>query len=176
MLKTKEKFLQDLLNAPSPSGFEQPAAKVWRARVKDHVDQIIRDVHGNSIAVLNPKAPFKVMITGHIDEIGLMITHIDEKGFLSVGQIGGMDPSLLVGQRLKILTAKGIIPGVIGRKAIHLMSPEERTKGVKMENIWVDIGVKDKKEAEKMVSIGDPMVIDVEYQKMGDDLFAARGC
>ncbi|HPY77238.1 MAG TPA: hypothetical protein PLQ45_05295, partial [Anaerohalosphaeraceae bacterium] len=139
MNKISERFLQDLLEAPSPSGYEQPAAKIWRNYVKSHVDQMIPDVHGNSIAVLNPDAPFKFMLAGHIDEIGLIITHIDDKGYIYTAQIGGMDPNLLVGQRVQIVTDKGPVLGVIGRKAIHQMTPEERKKSVEMDNIWVDI-------------------------------------
>jgi len=92
--KTSEEFLKKLLEAPSPSGFEQPAAAVFAERVKGAVDELIADVHGNVIAVLNPKAKFKFMISGHIDEIGLIITHIDEKGYIYTAQIGGMDPAL----------------------------------------------------------------------------------
>ncbi|HPO70662.1 MAG TPA: hypothetical protein PKV53_10160, partial [Anaerohalosphaeraceae bacterium] len=106
MNKASEQFLKELLETPSPSGFEQPAAKLWRAYVKDSVDELSGDVHGNSIAVLNPKAPLKFMLAGHIDEIGLMITHIDEKGYLYVAQIGGMDPALLIGQRVAIASEK----------------------------------------------------------------------
>ncbi|MBI9016218.1 MAG: M42 family metallopeptidase [Phycisphaerae bacterium] len=176
MNKNREKFLQEILNAPSPSGFEQPAAEVFRKRVKGFADVVERDVHGNSYAILNPKAKFKFMLAGHIDEIGLMVNYIDENGYLYVGQIGGMDPALLVGQRVKILTAKGDVLGVVGRKAIHLMTAEERTKGVKMDNIWIDIGAADKKEAEKIIAIGDPMVIDVECRRLGTDKIIARGC
>ena len=140
MRKDAEAFLKALLEAPSPSGFEQPAAKIFRERVADHVDDLVRDVHGNTMGVLNPKAPFKFMLAGHVDEIGLIITHIDDKGYLYTAQIGGMDPALLVGQRVKIMGNKGPVFGVIGRKAIHQMKPDERKKGVEMENIWVDIG------------------------------------
>lgn len=174
MNKESHAFLKNLLEAPSPSGFEQPAAKLWRAYVKDSVDELIGDVHGNSIAVLNPKAPFKFMLAGHVDEIGLMITHIDEKGYLSTAQIGGMDPALLIGQRVKIVTKKGEILGVIGRKAIHQMTPEERKKSVEMENIWVDIGADNKKAAEKRVSIGDPMVVDVACRPLDGDKIVSR--
>ncbi len=176
MDKNSEKFLGALLNTPSPSGFEKPAADIFRKYLKGHVDKMLPDVHGNSIAILNPNAKFKFMLAGHIDEIGLMITHIDENGFLYVAQIGGMDPSILVGQRVKIMTAKGEIPGVIGRKPIHLMTQDERTKPVKMENIWVDIGAKDNKEAQKIVAIGDPMVMDVTYKKLTDDRIISRAC
>ncbi len=171
---TSLEFLKTLLETPSPSGYEQPAAKLWREYVKDSVDQLIPDVHGNSIAVLNPGADFKFMITGHIDEIGLMITHIDDKGYLYTAQIGGMDPALLIGQRVKVVSEKGEVFGVIGRKAIHLMQPEERKKSVEMENIWVDIGADSKKEAEKRVSVGDPIVIDVQCQKLNGDKLVSR--
>ena len=135
-----QNFLTELLAAPSPSGFEQPAAKLWREYVKPHVDELSGDVHGNSIAVLNPDADFKFMLAGHIDEIGLMITHIDDKGYIYTAQIGGMEPALLIGQRVRIITKKGEVFGVIGRKAIHMMTPEERKKNVEMDNIWIDIG------------------------------------
>ena len=174
MNRTSQNFLKSLLEAPSPSGYEQPAAKIWREYVKKHVDKLTGDVHGNSVAVLNPKAKFTFMLAGHIDEIGLMITHIDDKGYIYTAQIGGMDPSLLVGQRVKIITKKGEVFGVIGRKAIHLMKPEERKKSVEMDNVWVDIGASDKKSAEKRVSIGDPIVIDVECRKLDSDKFVSR--
>src|SRR4030042_4658691 len=159
MNETSQDFLKALLEAPSPSGDEQPAAKLWRNYVKNSVDELIADVHGNSIAVLNPKAEFKFMLAGHIDEIGLAITPIDTKGYIYTAQIGGMDPALLVGQRVSIITDKGSVLGVIGRKAIHQMQAEERKKGVEMENIWIDIGAANKKEAQKRVQIGDPIII-----------------
>ena len=174
MNKNSESFLKEFLETPSPSGFEQPAAKLFRAHVKDHVDDVYGDVHGNSIAVLNADAPFKFMLAGHIDEIGLMITHIEDDGYIYTGQIGGMDPALLIGQRVRILSAKGEVFGVIGRKAIHQMTPDERTKAVKMDNIWVDIGASSRKNAEKRVAIGDPMVIDVECRKLTKDLLVSR--
>jgi putative aminopeptidase FrvX len=174
MNKDSEKFLSALLSAPSPVGFEQAAAKVFRARVKGYVDELIADVHGNTIAVLNRKAKFKFMLAGHVDEIGLIVTHVDDKGYLYTAQLGGMDPALLVGQRVKIFTKKGAILGVIGRKAVHLMEPEERKKGVKMENIWVDIGANSKKDALKRVAIGDPMVVDVEYRQLDGDKIVSR--
>jgi len=174
MNKTSERFLQELLETPSPSGYEQPAAQVWREYVKPCVEQMLPDVHGNSIAVLNPDAEFKFMLTGHIDEIGLIVTHIDDKGYLYTAQIGGMDPALLIGQRVQIRTANGPILGVIGRKAIHQMTPDERKKAVEMENIWVDIGAGSKKEALKRVAIGDPMVIDVPYRRLNGDKIVSR--
>jgi endoglucanase len=174
MNQTSEAFLKALLESPSPSGFEQPAAACWREYVKGSVDQLIPDVHGNTIAVLNPEAEFKFMLAGHIDEIGLIITHIDDKGFIYTAQIGGMDPSLLIGQRVKIMTKKSDVFGVIGRKAIHQMKPDERKKTVEMENIWVDIGADDKKDALKRVAIGDPMVVDVPYRRLNGHKVVSR--
>jgi putative aminopeptidase FrvX len=169
-----QEFLTELLAAPSPSGFEQPAAKLWREYVKPHVAELTGDVHGNSIAVLNPDAEFKFMLAGHIDEIGLMITHIDDKGYIYTAQIGGMDPALLIGQRVRIITQKGEVFGVIGRKAIHQMTPDERKKNVEMDNIWIDIGCDSKKAAEKRVAIGDPMVVDVACRKLNGDKIVSR--
>jgi len=174
MNRQSEKFLMSLLETPSPSGFEQPAAGLWRHYLENHVDQLIPDVHGNSIAVLNPSAKFTFMLAGHIDEIGLMITHIDDQGYIYTVQVGGMDPSLLVGQRVKILTRKGDVFGVIGRKAIHQMKPEERKQGVEMENIWVDIGADSKQDAQKRVSVGDPIVVDVCCRKLNGDKLVSR--
>lgn len=173
MNKQAYDFLTELLAAPSPSGFEQPAAKLWRDYVKPYAD-VTGDVHGNSIAVHNPDAPFKFMLAGHIDEIGLIITHIDDKGFIYAAQIGGMDPALLIGQRVRIVTQKGDIFGVIGRKAIHQMTPEERKKNVEMDNIWIDIGSDSKKAAEKRVSIGDPIVVDVLCRRLNGDKIVSR--
>ena len=174
MKADSRRFLYGLLNTPSPSGYEEAASALFRKRVRGKVNQLRADVHGNTIAVLNPKAKFKFMLAGHIDEIGLMVTHIDDKGFLYVSQIGGMDPALLVGQRVKIMGAKGSVIGVIGRKAIHLMESAERQKAVKMENVWVDIGASDKKEAEKAVSVGDAMVIDVDCMELRGDKIIGR--
>jgi len=174
MNKQANEFLIELLAAPSPSGFEQPAAKVWREYVRPHVAELTGDVHGNSIAVLNPDADFTFMLAGHIDEIGLMITHIDDKGYIYTAQIGGMDPALLIGQRVRIVTKKGDVFGVIGRKAIHMMTPEERKKNVEMDNIWIDIGSDTKKAAEKRVAIGDPIVVDVFCRKLNGDKIVSR--
>ncbi len=174
MDKSSEKFLKDLLETPSPSGFELQAAKLWRNRVKDYADQIETDVHGNSFAILNPKAKFKFMLAGHIDEIGLMVMHIDDKGFIYTSQIGGMDPSLLIGQRVRILSGSGEVFGVVGRKAIHQMKPEDRKKAVEMTDIWIDIGADSKEDALKRVSIGDPMVVDVAVRSLSDDKIVSR--
>jgi endoglucanase len=115
------------------------------------------------------------MLAGHVDEIGLMVNNIDDKGFISFLAVGGVDPAVLAGQRVDVHGHKGAIPGVIGRTAIHMTDPEDRGKALKMHQMWIDIGAKDKKDAEKIVDIGDSITIDAGYQELLDDKAVARG-
>jgi putative aminopeptidase FrvX len=168
-------FLRRLLDENAPSGFETPAARVWRAEAEGFADRVDADVSGNSVATLNPGGMPRVMLAGHIDEIGLMITHIDDDGFLYVDGIGGWDSQVLVGQRLRILTRREVIIGVIGKKPIHLMKPDEREKVSKLSDLWLDIGARDRKEAERRgVRVGDPAVIDAGLVRLSDELIASR--
>ena len=177
MKKDAQEFLRTLLNTPSPSGSEQAAAALVRQRLHDGgITNMQTDLLGNTIATINPNARFNLILTGHIDEVGLMITHIDDDGFLYVAQIGGFDSSLLVGQRVQILNARGVVTGVIGRKPIHLMDKADRDKPVKMDKIWLDIGAANKKQALKKVAVGDSLVIDASYQLLQGNRFTARGC
>src|SRR5687768_12128918 len=121
-------FLERLLDAAGPSGFEARAARVWRQEAETFAHDVQVDTYGNSFASLNPAGRPRVMLAGHIDEIGLQITHIDGDGFLYVAEIGGWDPQVLVGQRVRILTRAGGVVGVIGKKAIHLIAREDREK------------------------------------------------
>ena len=140
------KFLKQLLDSPGPSGFEALPARIWREEASAFA-QVDADAAGNSFAVLNPGGSPRVMLAGHIDEIGLMITHIDEQGFLYVAGIGGWDPQVLVGQRLRLLTHNGECRGVVGKKPIHLISADERDKAVKIKDLWVAVGAKDRAAA-----------------------------
>ncbi len=168
-------FLERLLDAAGPSGFEVRAARVWREEAAKFAADVQVDVNGNSFASVNPKGAPRVMLAGHIDEIGLQITHIDTDGFLYVAEIGGWDPQVLVGQRVKILTSRGGVSGVIGKKAIHLIEPEERTKASKTKSLWVDVGAASRDEVAKMgVRVGDPMVIDQGMVRLGGDRIASR--
>ncbi|MBI5095732.1 MAG: M42 family metallopeptidase [Candidatus Hydrogenedentes bacterium] len=167
-------FLKKLVTTPSPSGFEERVQKLCRDYVKPYVNEIHKDVHGNQYAVRNPKGKLRVMLAGHVDEIALMINHIDDKGFLGFVAIGGVDEAILGGQRVQVHSEKGAVPGVIGRKAIHLTDTEDRGKAYKMHQMWVDIGAKDKKDAEKVVSIGDPITIDVGFLELRDNKVVAR--
>src|SRR2546423_11955809 len=118
-------FLKRLLDTPGPSGFETAPARVWREEVKTFVDQVTADVHGNSVAALNPKGAPRLMLAGHIDEIGLQVTHVDDEGYLYFAAIGGWDPHVLVGPRVVLLGPGGPVRGVIGQEAVHLMQKDE---------------------------------------------------
>lgn len=176
MQESSKAFLYDLLQTPSPSGFEIPIQEVVRSRMKDYADLIDTDVHGNVIVALNPDAPRKVMLAGHCDQIGLMVQHVSDKGFVSVGPLGGIDPGVLTGQRVSIHAKRGPVTGVVGRKPIHLQTPEERGKGkVEIEKVWIDIGAKSKNEAERLVTIGDPITYELEPRELKNGLICSPG-
>ena len=168
-------FLKKLIATVSPSGFEQEAAGVWRAEAETFADRVWADTHGNSFAVANEGGKPTIMLAGHIDEIGFMVTYIDDKGFLSFAAIGGFDLQVLPGQRVCIRGRQGPLLGVIGRKAIHLMTEEDRKAVVKIEDLWIDIGAKDKKEAQSLVGVGDCAVIAGDFQTLRNDILVARG-
>ncbi|MCA9248443.1 MAG: M42 family metallopeptidase [Planctomycetales bacterium] len=172
--KAKEFFVQ-LLETPSPSGYERPVQDLVRAYVADFADEVRTDLHGNVIAAKNPEAKLRVMYAGHCDQIGLLITHIDDNGYLYTQPIGGWDPQQLIGQRMTVWTDNGPLAAVIARKPIHLILPEERNKAVKADDLWLDIGVKDKAEAQKLVRIGDPITFELSYQEMLGDLANSPG-
>ncbi|MBW3628544.1 MAG: M42 family metallopeptidase [Gemmatimonadetes bacterium] len=168
-------FLRRLLDAPGPSGFELAAARVWREEAEKVADRFDADVSGNSFATLNPGGSPRVMLAGHIDEIGLIVTHIDEEGFLYFDGIGGWDAQVLLGQRVRILARDGEVTGVVGTKPIHLMKPEERDKAAKLTDLWVDVGAKNREAAHALgLRVGDPAVLDGGMVKLGGDLIASR--
>lgn len=174
MRKESLVFLKKLLATPSPSGFESKIQRVCKTYVTPYVDKVYKDVHGNQFAVRNPDAKLRVMLAGHVDEIALMINHIDGDGFLGFLPIGGIDPSVLDGQRVCIHADKERVIGVIGRRAIHLTDLADRGKPMKMHQMWIDIGAKNKKDAEKSVSIGDPATIDVGLTELKNGRIVAR--
>ncbi len=168
-------FLRNLLDAPAPSGFETAAARVWRAWAERFADDVQVDVAGNSYARLGSGGAPRIMLAGHVDEIGLMITHVDDDGFLYVDGIGGWDPQVLVGQRIRFLTRKGDVLGVVGKKPIHLIKPEEKEKAVKLQDLWVDVGARSRDEAgERGIRVGDPGVVDTNLIELGAGLIASR--
>lgn len=166
-------FLRGLLSTPGPSGSEGAAAKVWREEAGKFAG-VRGDRMGNSFATLNAGGTPKVMLSGHIDEIGLMVTHVDDQGLLRFTGVGGWDPQVLVGQRVRLQTANGEVMGVIGKKAIHVMEPEERKKVSEIKSLWIDIGAKDGDEAKGMVRVGDAGVVDQDLLELPNGRIASR--
>ena len=174
--KESKEFLYNLLKTPSVTGFEQEIQKVVRARMKPFAETITTDLHGNVIIGINTKAKRRVMMSGHCDQIGFMVKHITDDGFLYMFPVGGIDASVLWGAKINIYNEKGTVLGVFGRKLIHHQTQEERTKPtIDLNKMWVDIGAKNKKEALKMVSIGECATVELSPFELGKNLVCSPG-
>jgi endoglucanase len=170
-----KRFFQDLVEAPSPSGFEQPAQEVYRNFVNEYADEVKTDVHGNVIALKKGTGNLRFMVVGHADEIGLMVNYIDDNGFIRFLPIGGIDIGLLPGSRVDIYGKDNkLYRGVIGRKPIHLLKPEERSKAAKLEDLWIDFGAKNKEDAMSKVSIGDQITFSKGMEMLSDDIVTTK--
>lgn len=184
-------FLKRLLDTPGPSGFEAAPARLWRAEARAFGAAVSSDVHGNSFATLNPGGSPRVMLAGHVDEIGVMIVHVDDDGYLYFAPIGGWDSQVLVGQRVVMLGKEGtgegvgvggtegmagvpLVTGVIGKKAIHVMKPEERDRASKITDLWIDIGASSKAEALERVRVGDAGVIATQVLEFPNGRIVSR--
>ena len=167
-------FLKSLLDSPGPSGFEIGPARVWRGEAKTFAGDVRADVGGNSFATVNGQGRPRIMFAGHIDEIGVMITHVDDDGFIYFDTIGGWDHQVFVGQRVILLGRDGPVPGVIGKKAIHMIEKEEREKVSKASDLWIDIGVTKKTEAESRIRVGDAGVLAAGVQELPGGRLVAR--
>ena len=169
-------FLKKLVAAPSPSGYEQPAQRVFREYVGQFA-HISTDVLGNVISFIPGQGEnrLKVMLVGHCDEIGFQIKYIDDNGFIWFGAVGGVDPHITIGQRVVIHGAGQAVTGVIGRKPIHLLEAKDRDSVIKLDNQYIDIGVTSKKEAEELVRLGDPITFAAELTRLQGDRVASRG-
>src|SRR5260370_14629763 len=168
-------FLKTLLQTPSPSGYERPIQDVVRAWAKPLAHDVRTDRHGNVIAVLHPEGQPRIMVAGHCDQIALMVQHIDDNGFLYVQPIGGWDMQVLLGQKQTVWTKTGRLAGVLSRKAPHLLSNEERNKVPQFTDVWVDIGARDRIEAEAAVTPGDPATLELGLRELRNGLVAAPG-
>ncbi|MCL2024961.1 MAG: M42 family metallopeptidase [Coriobacteriia bacterium] len=169
-------FLKELVEAPSPSGYEQPAATVLRDRMTPIADEVTTDVLGSVHVKLNGKvegAP-SVLLAGHIDEIGMMVHYINDDGFISVKAVGGIDAAILPGMRVDIHTKDGVVRGVMGRKPVHLINEEERKSVTKLDKLFIDVGMSGK-EVKKRVTIGDVITYGVGFEEFGDGLVLSRG-
>ena len=167
-------LLESLLNAPGPSGYERPIQEVVR-RHASTFSEIKTDWHGNVTCAVNPGGTPRVLLAGHCDQIGLIVKHIDDKGFLRCSPVGGWDIQQLIGQQMEVWTANGPVPGVIARKAIHLLSDEERNKVPKIKDLFIDIGTKGRAEASEVVRIGDPVTVKLGMRKLRGDLVTGPG-
>ncbi len=167
-------FLKRLLDAPAPSGFETAAARAWRTEAETFAHKVTADVAGNSMAEVNPGGSPTIMLDGHIDEIGVIVQYIDDDGFIYIAPIGGWDPQVLIGQRIRFLGPDGDVIGVVGKKPIHLMKTEDREHASKFADMWVDIGATKRDEAEKRLNIGDPGVIDSRAYDFPNDRLVSR--
>ena len=197
---SKQYFL-DALATPSPSGFEEPIQRLNQRYIESHVDQTRIDIHGNFVAVAGPteNAP-KLLLAGHCDQIGMLVSHIDDDGFIYAQTIGGWDPQQLIGQAMTIwprsvrdqlhrqrdssgsggppseaANASAPIPAVISRKPIHLLSTKERGRVVDLDELWLDIGAADGSDAKRQVSIGDPVTLDLRHRRAGDSRMTGPG-
>jgi len=168
-------MLRNLLSAPGPSGHEGRAARAWREGCAPWAAEVRGDNVGSSMARVPGTADGPTLaVIGHIDEIGVHVSHIDDDGYLRFGEVGGWDPVVLVGQRVRIATRSGDVPGVIGRKPIHLLRGPDREKAPQIKDLHIDIGAEDGDDARGMVRIGDVGVIDAEPLEIVHDRLIAR--
>jgi putative aminopeptidase FrvX len=167
--------LNTLLTTAGPSGHEAEAARAWREWCSSFAAEVVGDSLGSSRAVVPGVAGGpRLAVVGHIDEIGLHVTHVDDEGFLHFGLLGGWDATVLIGQRVRLLTRDGELPGVIGRKPIHLLEDDDRKQIPELKRLHIDIGAKDGEEARKLVRMGDVAVIDAGPQELGDGIVVSR--
>ncbi len=167
-------LLKRIVDTPGPSGYEQAVQREYRDAVRPYADDVRTDVMGSVIAAKNLEGRPRIMLAGHADEIGFQIRYINDEGMLTFGTIGGHDAVVTVGQRVNVHTANGPILGVLGRRAIHLLELDERTKPVKLDDLWIDIGVVGKKEAQELVAIGDCVTYAQDLQRLQGDVCTAR--
>jgi putative aminopeptidase FrvX len=168
------KFLETLLNTPSPSGHESRGQRVWLDYVKHYADETYSDAYGNCVATLNKGGSPRIMLAGHADEIGMTVNFVNKEGFIYVRKLGGVDPAITKAQRVVIHTKKGPINGVVGNVAPHLTKQEGEKKAPKMEDLFIDIGVSDRDEALKVVQIGDPITLADRFELLRNDLAVSR--
>jgi endoglucanase len=167
--------LRSLLTAPGPSGYEKEAARVFADACRAFTDDVVTDAMGSTVARVKGTGDGPLLaVVGHIDEIGLLVSHIDDKGFLWFQGVGGWDPVILIGQRVELQTASGPIAGVVGKKPIHLLKDEERKNAPKLTDLHIDIGAKDGDEAKGLVRIGDVAVIAGEPVELPNNRAVSR--
>ena len=174
MRDTSLNFLKTLVNTPSPVGHETRGQRVWLDYAKQFADETFSDAYGNCVAVLNKGGSPRIMLAGHADEIAMAVNYIDDHGFIYVRRMGGVDAAITKAQRVTIHTRGGPVKGVVGNVAPHLMKLEGDPKPPKIHEIFIDIGVASRKEAEKVIRVGDPITLVDEFDILRGDLAVAR--
>lgn len=173
--KESEKFLFKYLNSSSPTGFESEGQKVWLEYIKPYVDDWKLDNYGTLYGIINPEKKFTVVIEGHADEISWFVNYISDDGYISVIRNGGSDHIIAPSKRVNIFTTKGIVRGVFGWPAIHVRKGKDASIAPKLENIFVDVGAKDKEEVLDMgVHVGCVLTFDDELEKLNDQYYVGR--
>lgn len=168
-------FFRSAIETPSPSGFEEPLQALVREYIAPHAEQVRIDVHGNLIASTGDPSGPRLMYAGHCDQIGMLVSYVDENGFVYAQTIGGWDPQQLVGQTMTIWTSDGPLAAAISRKPIHLLTQKERSEVVQLDQLWLDIGAESQEEAQKRVRIGDPITFDLRYRSLIGELVSGPG-
>jgi endoglucanase len=167
-------FLEKLINTPSPSGHEVRGQRVWLDYVQEFAEETFTDAYGNAVAILNKGGSPRLMLAGHADEIAMVVNFINAEGFIYVRKLGGVDPAITKAQRVAIHSKNGPIKGVVGNVAWHLVKGEKERKAPEIHDLFIDIGVATKKEAEKLVRIGDPITLVDEFELLRNELAISR--
>jgi endoglucanase len=168
------RFLEKLLNTPSPVGHEAHGQRVWLDYARRFADETFTDAYGNAVAVLNKGGSPRIMIAGHADEIGMAVNYIDNEGYVYVRRLGGVDAAIMKAQRVTIHSRQGAVRGVVGNVAPHLTKVEGERKVPKMEDLFIDIGVASRAEAESLIRVGDPITLVDEFEMLRGDLAVSR--
>jgi len=170
-------FLRTLVNTPSPVGHEVRGQRVWLDYAVEFADETFSDAYGNCVAVLNKGGSPRLMLAGHADEIAMSVNYINDEGFIYVRKMGGVNAAITKAQRVIIHSSRGnrsAVKGVVGNVAPHLMKEEKDQKMPQMHDLFIDIGVSNRKEAEELVRIGDPITLADEFDLLRNDLVVAR--
>src|SRR6202046_610829 len=159
MREASLKFLEKLVNTPSPTGHEARGQRVWLDYAGQFADETFSDAYGNCVAVLNKGGSPRLMLAAHADEIAMSVNYIDADGFIYVRKMGGIDAAITKAQRVVIHTRNGPIKGVVGNVAPHLSKHDDVHKIPKIHDLFIDIGVHSAKDAEDLIQIGDPITL-----------------
>ena len=174
MRESSLNFLRTLVNTPSPTGHEVRGQRVWLDYVRPFAEETFSDAYGNCVAVLNKGGSPRVMLAAHADEIAMAVNYVNDEGFIYVRRMGGVDAAITKAQRVVIHTRNGPVKGVVGNVAPHLTRQEGDPKPPKIHDLFIDIGAVNRKQAEGVVRIGDPITLADEFELLRGDLAVAR--